>query len=513
MNEDDYTPEPVPLTAYEAEIGANPDQPAGGHQAPPHDLAAEAAALGAALLNPEAARTLIDELDAGDYYRPAHGHVHDAIAALHHDGAPIDPITVADQLTATGHLDDIGGPGGLIDLEAGVSNTSNAAHYARIVAAHANRRRLIAAADTIARHGWDTGTDIDQAIGDARASLDQLAATATRTTERLIGGGAFLHDQPTEPPAIWGSGTEVLWAQGESLLLVGPTGVGKTTIAAQLLEGLLIGGDLLGWPVTPTDGRVLYLAMDRPAQIARALHRTLGHIDRATLDERLAVWKGPLPNDLGTHPDTLATLARNAGATTVIIDSLKDAAVKLNTDEVGGNLNRALQHCLAEGIDVLASHHHRKAERGTSRAPTTVDELFGSSLIASGAGSVIQLWGAPGDLVVDLTHLKQPAEQVGPLKIAHDHQAGRTTVTRGFDPVAAIRNAPRGLTTIDVARLMHERPTGEVPENERRKTLRKLTGLERKGLIHSPHEPGHDAQGHLEARRWYAVEHSQNHAA
>src|SRR5688500_9512898 len=42
----------------------------------------------------------------------------------------------------------------------------------------------------------------------------------------------------------------------------------------------------------------------------------------------------------------------------------------------------------------------------------------------AGAGSVILLWGEPGGALVDLTHLKQPAGDVGPLRVFHDHATG-----------------------------------------------------------------------------------------
>ncbi len=61
------------------------------------------------------------------------------------------------------------------------------------------------------------------------------------------------------------------WVEGEALLIVGPSGVGKTTLTGQLVRARMGLGDglVLGMPVSP-GRRVLYLAMDRPAQIARA---------------------------------------------------------------------------------------------------------------------------------------------------------------------------------------------------------------------------------------------------
>ena len=45
-----------------------------------------------------------------DFYKPAHGHIYDAITALYAPGEPVDPVTVADELRRADLLEAIGGP-------------------------------------------------------------------------------------------------------------------------------------------------------------------------------------------------------------------------------------------------------------------------------------------------------------------------------------------------------------------------------------------------------------------
>ena len=68
-----------------------------------------------------------------------------------------------------------------------------------------------------------------------------------------------------------------MWPTGEPFLIVGPDGSGKTTLAQQLVFALLEIGDgrVLGFPVTPADRGVLYLAADRPKQGARSMWRRI----------------------------------------------------------------------------------------------------------------------------------------------------------------------------------------------------------------------------------------------
>ena len=61
----------------------------------------------------------------------------------------------------------------------------------------------------------------------------------------------------------------------------------------------------------------------------------VGESWRGELNDSVRVWQGPPPQDLARLPALLARLCDQAGADTVVVDSLKDAAVGLNDDEVG----------------------------------------------------------------------------------------------------------------------------------------------------------------------------------
>lgn len=299
---------------------------------------------------------------------------------------------------------------------------------------------------------------------------------------RVRDGDTFVFSTPERSPVIWGHGDQVAWAGGEALMICGPSGVGKSTVAIQLVAARLgILAELFGLPVTLGSGRVLYLAMDRPPQLARAMRRLFTPADRAILRERLLVWTGPPPLDLARHPEVLLAMARRADADTVIVDSLKDAALKLSDDDTGSGYNRARQIALAAGVELAELHHQRKAG-SENKSPSKLDDVYGSTWITSGAGSVFLLWGEPGDPAVELRHLKQPVEQLGPWVVVHEHEAGTSHLREQLDVVTLVRNQGHvGMPVSLLAKMwfLEDKPSTAQVERARRR----LMALERQGVL------------------------------
>lgn len=452
---------------------------------PPHNLEAEEAVLGAMLLDQAALEHALITLDQDDFYRPAHRDIFQACATVEAAGRPVDPVTVAAELARAGHIASIGGATYLHTLIAAVPSVGQVTHYASIVAGAASLRRLIDTGHRITQLGHEPDLDPDKAHQIAAELLERLGTARPHTTPdggRALDGGRFILDTPPGTNPIWGDGQEVAWSTGEALMLVGPQGVGKSTLAQRLvLARIGLGpGELLGLPVTRTSHRVLYLACDRPQQIARSFRRMVDDTDRTTLTDRLVVWPGPPPADLAQQPKTLLQMARQHAADTVIIDSLKDGALDLVKDEVGVRYNQARQTALTAGIQLIELHHQRKAGADNKR-PRAISDVYGSVWLTAGAGSVILLWGDPGDPIVDLYHLKQPAEEVGPMKLLHDAPTGLITIQQNVDLLTLVRTQP-GLTAADAARLLFN-VEGRSPEpKEIEKARRRLDSLVRRGL-------------------------------
>jgi replicative DNA helicase len=321
------------------------------------------------------------------------------------------------------------GVGDLTRIREAATTPGMTGHFAaKIRSRHLEQERDRTLETMIGAPAWQQ-QELCARLGDVLAQLSGATATADAVADPVVDGEQFLYSDDPETPSVWGEkGGLSLWADGESLMLAGPPGTGKSTLAHLLVFARLgLVGEVLGYPVADDGGKVLYLAMDRPRQLRRAMRR-LARPDfhhRAVLRGRLVVHRGPLPVDV-TKPENaryLLDLATEHGATTVVVDSLKDVLPSAS-DEVGaGGYNAARQHCLAAGVEWLEIHHNRKAG-GDNKEPDKLDDIYGNRQITAGAGSVLSLFGEAGDAVVRLKHLKSPGEGLLPMFVRLDTEAG-----------------------------------------------------------------------------------------
>lgn len=121
----------------------------------PSDVAAEKIVLGGLMLGAE-----VDGLAASHFYRPAHSMIYEAITRLRAAGSPAEPVAVADELRRAGQLSRIGGGPYLHGCIEAVPTRSNAAHYARIVREHAERRDVLEHASRMTQAALNPGEDL-----------------------------------------------------------------------------------------------------------------------------------------------------------------------------------------------------------------------------------------------------------------------------------------------------------------------------------------------------------------
>ncbi|WP_269855544.1 DnaB-like helicase N-terminal domain-containing protein [Streptomyces sp. RPT161] len=421
------------------------------------DIEAECAVLGACMHSADAIDAVRPVLGDAAFYRPAHETIWRALLAQRGEGKPTDPIVLSERLQKQGDLQRVGGRPYLHQLASPLYGIGSAEHHAEIVRKKADLRRLLATAVRTVQHAQEPGADPDEIRArleaDVRAERERaLSSGHGRLSRYAVDGWQFITGAGADTEPLWGTREQTAWASGESLMIVGAPGVGKTTLAHQvILARLGLTDSVLDMPVTPSR-RVLYLAMDRPTQIAKAMRRRINPYDEAALRDRLVVWQGPLPATLDKEPDLLADLAAAHQADTIVIDSLKDAVSTMVDDSLAVAFHNARMRALRNGVEIMELHHQRKAAADAPRGQRpTLDRVYGSTWITAGAGSVLFVAGEAGDLAVTLHHLKTPTGEIGPLQLIHDHTRGTTRIDPALDPSEILRAHPGGMTARDLA--------------------------------------------------------------
>jgi replicative DNA helicase len=140
---------------------------------PPQDMAAEQAVLGGMMLSKDAIADVLERMQPGDFYRPAHQDVAMVILDLYDRGEPADAVTVAAELDRRGQLRRVGGAPYLHTLISTVPTAANAGFYAGIVAEKALLRRLVEAGTRVVQYGYAgaDGADVHDIVDRAQAEI------------------------------------------------------------------------------------------------------------------------------------------------------------------------------------------------------------------------------------------------------------------------------------------------------------------------------------------------------
>jgi len=178
----------------------------------PHNLEAERSVLGAILLHNDAFNLAAEVIDSGDFFRDAHRRIFEKMVKLSERNDAIDLVTLKEELTRAGELDEVGGPAYIAALVDGVPRSTNVEHYAKIIKEKATLRSLISSANRILATAYEAEEEadviLDQAehaifaiaddkVRDGFVSLRELAQGSLDTIEKLHARKELITGVPT----------------------------------------------------------------------------------------------------------------------------------------------------------------------------------------------------------------------------------------------------------------------------------------------------------------------------
>ncbi|WIM67583.1 replicative DNA helicase [Corynebacterium breve] len=224
------------------------------YRQPPHDRQAEMGVLGSLLMSPQTVLDVIEELDAEDFYFPAHQMIYQAVLDLYSQGIEGDAVIVAGRLDGLNQLERVGGAPFLHTLMHDVPTPANAHYYAKIVAEKSVLRQLVNAGTRVVQMGYDgtEGMEVENVVD--RAQQEVFAVAQSRQTEDYSKLSDLLQPTVTELTKIQNGGDENGvptgfvdldkltngLRPGQMIIIAARPGVGKSTLALDFMRSASI---------------------------------------------------------------------------------------------------------------------------------------------------------------------------------------------------------------------------------------------------------------------------------
>ncbi len=225
----------------------------GAERLPPQAVEAEAAVLGAMLLEQDAISIVIEILDDTAFYREANRKIYNAIIALFDRNEPTDLITLSEELDKRQELASVGGSFYLAGLVDSVSTAANVEYHAQIVHEKSQGRKLINVATQIASRAYESKentTDLlDEAEQmvfalsqrDARRGFTQLNPILHDTFENI----EKLHEQDSSVTGVPTGFTRLDemtagFQRGDLVIIAARPAMGKTALCLNIIRHVAV---------------------------------------------------------------------------------------------------------------------------------------------------------------------------------------------------------------------------------------------------------------------------------
>lgn len=142
---------------------------------PPQAIDFEEAVLGALLLDKDALQNIVEILKPEHFYKETHQRIYSAILRLNTKMAPIDLLTISNELKITDDLDFVGGRFYLAQLTSNVSTAVNIEQHARIIFQKYLQRKIISLGNEMITNGYDDSQDVEDMLEKAENGLYDLS--------------------------------------------------------------------------------------------------------------------------------------------------------------------------------------------------------------------------------------------------------------------------------------------------------------------------------------------------
>lgn len=224
-----------------------------GGRIPPQSPEMEEAVLGAAMLETDASRLVVDMLRPEVFYQSAHQKIFAAIASLNKRGEPIDLLTVTRELKRTNEIEEAGGALYLTELTSKIVSAANIEYHARIVLQKYIQRELIRASTLIQNMVYEDTLDVTELLDRSEDELFRIAEgnikhEVTPIHEVIKQTLAEIEELGKKEDALVGvpSGFTKLdrltsgWQNSELIIIAARPSMGKTAFALTMARNMAV---------------------------------------------------------------------------------------------------------------------------------------------------------------------------------------------------------------------------------------------------------------------------------
>ena len=217
----------------------------------PHNIEAEQAVLGALLLNWNAMAEVVSNLRPDRFYSKQNEIIYEALVKLYSKSATGDTISLINELTVEGKLEQAGGAAYIASLTDTVPSSANISYYADIVLDRAARRDLINISAELKAFSFDLQKQSDVLLDDAEQKIFSLAekneTTKIYTSQdimykeiELIEARYKSKNQFTGVPTGFAKlDTYTSGFQNSELIIIGARpSIGKTALALSMIQNI-----------------------------------------------------------------------------------------------------------------------------------------------------------------------------------------------------------------------------------------------------------------------------------
>ena len=220
---------------------------------PPHNIEAEQAVLGALLLDWGAMSQIMTILRPDRFYSLQNQIIFEALVNLSLKNVRGDVLTLKDELTKSGKLEQAGGTSYIASLTDMVPSSSNIEYYAKVVLDNSTRRELIRISSEMKTSAFDTSKESRKLLDEAEQKMFALAernetSTVYAMTDvipktiEIIDARSKAKKEFTGVPSGFGELDRMTSGfQKSELIIIGARpAIGKTAFALSMMQNIAV---------------------------------------------------------------------------------------------------------------------------------------------------------------------------------------------------------------------------------------------------------------------------------